>query len=145
MGQDKRCFPDAGVGGHPAISWKISGETGYDGMVSIETFNPDYWGKDPRVGNNQYGLPDDQRGSGAKRLYLIHKAYLSCRPAEGAWADENPMKKLRRVRYVTYIIYHHAGRGHRDSDRADPEIQNAPGYDAVYPRRIHRSGIRQNR
>ena len=22
-------------------------ETGYDGMVSIETFNPDYWGKDP--------------------------------------------------------------------------------------------------
>ena len=46
MGQDKRCFPDAGVVDIGNFLENLR-ETGYDGMVSIETFNPDYWGKDP--------------------------------------------------------------------------------------------------
>ncbi len=46
MGQDKRCFPDAGVVDIGNFLENLR-ETGYDGMVSIETFNPDYWKKDP--------------------------------------------------------------------------------------------------
>ena len=46
MGQDKRCFPDAGVVDIGNFLENLR-EAGYDGMVSIETFNPDYWEKAP--------------------------------------------------------------------------------------------------
>lgn len=46
MGQDKRCFPDRGVVNIGNFLENLKG-TGYDGMVSIETFNPKYWEMDP--------------------------------------------------------------------------------------------------
>lgn len=45
-GQDKRCFPDQGVVDVDNFLKNLK-ETGYDGMVSIETFNPEYWTKEP--------------------------------------------------------------------------------------------------
>lgn len=47
MGQDKRCFPDEGVVDIGNFLENLK-KTGYDGMVSIETFNPEYWAKDPK-------------------------------------------------------------------------------------------------
>lgn len=47
MGQDKRCFPDEGVVDIGSFLENLK-KTGYDGMVSIETFNPEYWKKDPK-------------------------------------------------------------------------------------------------
>lgn len=46
MGQDKRCFPDHGVVDIDNFLQNLN-KTGYDGMVSIETFNPSYWEKEP--------------------------------------------------------------------------------------------------
>jgi 2-keto-myo-inositol isomerase len=46
MGQDKRCFPDRGevdLGNYLGVLR----EMGYSGMVSVETFRPEYWRKDP--------------------------------------------------------------------------------------------------
>lgn len=45
-GQDKRCFPDQGVVDVDNFLTNLK-ETSYDGMVSIETFNPDYWMEEP--------------------------------------------------------------------------------------------------
>lgn len=47
MGQDKRCFPDEGVVDICNFLENLK-KTGYDGMVSIETFNPEYWAEDPK-------------------------------------------------------------------------------------------------
>lgn len=47
MGQDKRCFPDEGVVDIGNFLENLK-KTGYDGMVSIETFNPEYWTKNPK-------------------------------------------------------------------------------------------------
>jgi 2-keto-myo-inositol isomerase len=46
MGQDKRCFPGEGVVDTNAFL-KILKEVGYEGMVSVETFRPQYWEKTP--------------------------------------------------------------------------------------------------
>lgn len=46
MGQDKRCFPDRGVV-HIGNFLENLKKTGYDGMVSVETFNPEYWERKP--------------------------------------------------------------------------------------------------
>lgn len=46
MGQDKRCFPDRGVVDIGNFLENLK-KTGYQGMVSIETFNPEYWEKEP--------------------------------------------------------------------------------------------------
>jgi 2-keto-myo-inositol isomerase len=46
MGQDKRCFPDQGVVDIDNFLENLK-EIQYQGMVSIETFNPKYWEKDP--------------------------------------------------------------------------------------------------
>ena len=44
MGQDKRCFPGHGVVNTDAFL-KALKATGYQGMVSVETFRPEYWSK----------------------------------------------------------------------------------------------------
>lgn len=46
MGQDKRCFCDKGVVDIENFLANLK-KTGYQGMVSVETFNPDYWKKSP--------------------------------------------------------------------------------------------------
>lgn len=46
MGQDKRCFPGEGVVDTDAFL-KTLGEAGYNGMVSVETFRPQYWRQTP--------------------------------------------------------------------------------------------------
>lgn len=46
MGQDKRCFPDRGVVDIGNFLENLK-KTGYDGMVSVETFNPEYWEREP--------------------------------------------------------------------------------------------------
>ncbi|MGL5433943.1 MAG: sugar phosphate isomerase/epimerase family protein [Lachnospiraceae bacterium] len=45
-GQDKRCFPDRGIVDVDNFLENLKA-TGYDGMVSIETFNPEYWEREP--------------------------------------------------------------------------------------------------
>lgn len=45
-GQDKRCFSNQGVVDVTNFLQNLT-EIGYDGMVSIETFNPEYWSKEP--------------------------------------------------------------------------------------------------
>lgn len=45
-GQDKRCYPDRGVVDTGNFLKNLK-QTGYEGMVSIETFNPDYWKEKP--------------------------------------------------------------------------------------------------
>ena len=44
MGQDKRRFCDSGAVDLKAFLLALKG-AGYDGMVSIETFRPEYWRK----------------------------------------------------------------------------------------------------
>lgn len=46
MGQDKRCFPGEGVVDTDAFL-NVLKETGYYGMVSVETFRPQYWQQTP--------------------------------------------------------------------------------------------------
>lgn len=46
MGQDKRCFPDQGEVDLDNFLEHVK-KTGYDGMVSVETFRPAYWEKSP--------------------------------------------------------------------------------------------------
>lgn len=46
-GQDKRCFCSQGVVDTDAFLQTLK-EIGYDGMVSVETFRPEYWEKPPR-------------------------------------------------------------------------------------------------
>lgn len=48
MGQDKRCFCDEGVVDIDNFLSNLK-EIGYDGMVSVETFNPEYWKQDAKV------------------------------------------------------------------------------------------------
>lgn len=48
MGQDKRCFCDEGVVDIDNFLTNLKG-TGYEGMVSVETFNPEYWKQDPEL------------------------------------------------------------------------------------------------
>lgn len=45
-GQDKRCFCGSGAVDTDAFL-KTLKQTGYNGMVSVETFRPEYWGKSP--------------------------------------------------------------------------------------------------
>ena len=45
-GQDKRCFPGSGVVDTTSFL-KTLDEIGYRGMVSVETFRPEYWAKSP--------------------------------------------------------------------------------------------------
>lgn len=45
-GQDKRCYPDRGVVDIGNFLRNLK-QAGYEGMVSIETFNPDYWKEKP--------------------------------------------------------------------------------------------------
>ncbi len=45
-GQDKRCFCGSGVVDTDAFLKALKG-TGYDGMVSVETFRPEYWQRSP--------------------------------------------------------------------------------------------------
>lgn len=45
-GQDKRCFCGTGVVDTDAFLQALK-ETGYDGMVSVETFRPEYWQRSP--------------------------------------------------------------------------------------------------
>ncbi|WP_367568092.1 sugar phosphate isomerase/epimerase family protein [Lacrimispora sp.] len=47
MGQDKRCFCDRGVVDIDNFLGNLK-KTGYQGMVSVETFNPDYWKQAPQ-------------------------------------------------------------------------------------------------
>lgn len=47
MGQDKRCFSDRGVVDINNFLMNLK-KIGYDGMISIETFNPEYWKKEPK-------------------------------------------------------------------------------------------------
>ncbi|MGF6907083.1 sugar phosphate isomerase/epimerase family protein [Fusobacterium sp. PH5-44] len=47
MGQDKRCFPDEGVVNIDGFL-QVLKNMGYEGMVSIETFNPKYWVGEPK-------------------------------------------------------------------------------------------------
>ena len=54
MGQDKRCFPDHGAVDTGAFL-KALKDSGYDGMVSVETFRPEYYEKTPEwVVENAY-------------------------------------------------------------------------------------------
>ena len=46
MGQDKRCFAGTGVVDTDAFLQTLRA-CGYDGMVSVETFRPEYWAKTP--------------------------------------------------------------------------------------------------
>lgn len=46
MGQDKRCFAGQGVVDTDAFLQTLK-RCGYDGMVSAETFRPEYWAKTP--------------------------------------------------------------------------------------------------
>ena len=46
MGQDKRRFPDQGVVDVDNFLRALK-ECGYEGMVSVETFRPEYWQRDP--------------------------------------------------------------------------------------------------
>lgn len=46
MGQDKRCFPGSGAVDTDSFLKKLK-ECGYNGMVSVETFRPEYWTKTP--------------------------------------------------------------------------------------------------
>lgn len=46
MGQDKRCFCDKGVVDIDNFLMNLK-KTGYQGMVSVETFNPEYWKREP--------------------------------------------------------------------------------------------------
>lgn len=48
MGQDKRCFCDRGVVDIDNFLQNLK-KTGYQGMVSVETFNPDYWKQTPQL------------------------------------------------------------------------------------------------
>lgn len=48
MGQDKRCFCDEGVVDIDDFLTNLK-KTGYDGMISVETFNPEYWKQDPEA------------------------------------------------------------------------------------------------
>lgn len=48
MGQDKRCFCDTGVINIDNFLKNLKG-TGYQGMVSVETFNPEYWSRNPEL------------------------------------------------------------------------------------------------
>lgn len=48
MGQDKRCFCDKGVVDIDNFLINLK-KTGYQGMVSVETFNPEYWKQDPKL------------------------------------------------------------------------------------------------
>ncbi|MGF6989705.1 2-keto-myo-inositol isomerase [Lachnospiraceae bacterium PM6-15] len=57
-GQDKRCFADGGVVDVDDFLQTLKA-IGYDGMVSVETFNPDYWCQN--------------------REWVIHKAYETTR------------------------------------------------------------------
>jgi 2-keto-myo-inositol isomerase len=45
-GQDKRCYPDRGVVDTGNFLRNLK-QAGYEGMVSIETFNPHYWREKP--------------------------------------------------------------------------------------------------
>ncbi len=47
-GQDKRCFCGQGVVDTTAFLRTLNG-IGYDGMVSVETFRPEYWAMPPEV------------------------------------------------------------------------------------------------
>ena len=47
MGQDKRCFPGRGVVDTDAFLQTLRA-CGYEGMVSVETFRPEYWAQSPR-------------------------------------------------------------------------------------------------
>lgn len=47
MGQDKRCFPGRGVVDTSAFLQTLRA-CGYEGMVSVETFRPEYWARPPR-------------------------------------------------------------------------------------------------
>lgn len=47
MGQDKRCFADRGVVDIGNFLANLK-ETGYNGMVSVEAFNPEYWEQTPQ-------------------------------------------------------------------------------------------------
>ena len=54
MGQDKRCFCGQGVVDTDAFLQQLK-KTGYNGMVSVETFCPEYWKKTPEwVISNAY-------------------------------------------------------------------------------------------
>ena len=54
MGQDKRCFPGRGVVDTDAFLQTLRA-CGYEGMVSVETFRPEYWTQSPRwVVENAY-------------------------------------------------------------------------------------------
>lgn len=46
MGQDKRCFSGEGVV-DTTYFLSVLKDIGYDGMVSVETFRPEYWQKTP--------------------------------------------------------------------------------------------------
>ena len=46
MGQDKRCFAGTGVVDTDSFLQTLKC-CGYDGMVSVETFRPEYWAKTP--------------------------------------------------------------------------------------------------
>lgn len=47
MGQDKRCFPGRGVVDTDAFLQTLRA-CGYEGMVSVETFRPEYWAQTPQ-------------------------------------------------------------------------------------------------
>lgn len=54
MGQDKRCFPGRGVVDTDAFLQTLRA-CGYEGMVSVETFRPEYWAQTPQwVVENAY-------------------------------------------------------------------------------------------
>lgn len=54
MGQDKRCFPGRGVVDTDAFLQTLRA-CGYEGMISVETFRPEYWTQSPRwVVENAY-------------------------------------------------------------------------------------------
>lgn len=54
MGQDKRCFPGRGVVDTDAFLQTLRA-CGYERMVSVETFRPEYWAQSPRwVVENAY-------------------------------------------------------------------------------------------
>ena len=57
MGQDKRCFAGTGVVDTDSFLQTLKC-CGYDGMVSVETFRPEYWAKTPEwVIENAYHTP----------------------------------------------------------------------------------------
>lgn len=60
MGQDKRCFCGGGAVDTAAFLQTLK-KAGYDGMVSVETFRPEYWAKSPE--------------------WVIHQAYATTRAA----------------------------------------------------------------